>query len=400
MLKRRITCILLILSALILYFFDNETVTLALLVSLIVMPAVSIGLLALSGKHLGISMQRNAEMEGQIASGKAAADKDRNDSEITAVHPVMRVSIENPDIIPIATVESEIVCENLRTGEADSYNVTCRPRPRSTQDIDLEIIPEHAGRYSISVANAVMSDPLQLVRRDTACHDREYITVLPETFDMQLTYASDAAMLENDRSTDSRRGNDPGEVRAIREYVAGDPVRNIHWKLSEKMDKLLVKELGTPITDQFLVIFDTGHEISRDPVALEATASVFMSLVETLRRDCSGLSIGWTDPETGKAVFRRINNKEDITAAADEFLAVPASMHSAFRHIERDISESRYAHIIFVGSMIPEGIEAIANGCMVTVLLCGETGTWTESNVTITGFEPRTAREDLAGIEV
>ena len=396
MLKRRIACILLILSALILYFFDNDTVTLALLVSLLVMPAASIGLLAFSGRHLKISMHRNIDKERQLAASQ--------DSEVIgespAVHPVMRVSIENPDIMPIASVDAEIICENLRTGEADSYALTSRPRSRSTQDIDLEVIPQHAGRYAVSVSGAVLSDPLQLSIREAACRDREYITVLPETFDMQLTYASDAAMLENDRSTDSRRGNDPGEVRSIREYVPGDPVRNIHWKLSEKTDKLLVKELGTPITDQFLVILDTGREISRDPAALEATASVYMSLIETLRRDCSGISIGWTDAETGKAVIRRIHEESDITAAADEFLAVPASMQSAFNRIERDIAESRYAHIIFVGAMVPEGIEAISNGCMVTVLVCGETGTSTENNVTVTGFEPRTCREDLAGIEV
>ena len=379
MLKRRIACILLILSAFILYFFDNETVTLALLVSLIVMPAVSIGLLAISGKNLKVSMER------------AAQESDK---------PVIRVSIENPDIVPIASVDSEIVCENLRTGEADSYTISSRPRPKSHQDIDLEVLPEHAGRYSISVASAMLTDPLLLSRREISCQDREYVTVLPEIFDMHLTYASDAAMLENDRSTDSRRGNDPGEVRAIREYVPGDPVRNIHWKLTEKMDKLLVKELGTPITDQFLVILDTGHEISNDPAALEATASVFMSLVETLRRECTGISIGWTDPETGRAVIRRINEEAELTEAADEFLAVPASMHSAFSRIERDIAESRYAHIVIVGSAVPDGIEAIANGCQVTILLCGEAGTYTENNVTITGFEPKTCKEDLAGIEV
>ena len=379
MLKRRIACILLILSAFILYIFDNETVTLALLVSLIVMPAASIGLLALSGKHLRYSMER------------ANQDTDK---------PVIQVNIENPDIIPIASVDSEIKCENLRTGETDSYVISSRPRPKSTQKIQLEVLPEHAGRYCISVASAMLTDPLLLSSREISCQDREYVTVLPEIFEMQLSYASDAAMLENDRSTDSRRGNDPGEVRSIREYVPGDPVRNIHWKLSEKMDKLLVKELGTPIADQFLVILDTGHEICRDPIALEATASVFMSLVENLRYDSSGLSIGWTDPETGKAVIRRIIEEEDLTSAADEFLAMPASMHSAFSRIERDIAESRYAHIIIVGSAVPEGIEAIANGCQVTILTCGERGSSTENNVTIIGFEPKTCREDLAGIEV
>ena len=379
MLKRRIACILLIISALILYFFDNESVTLALLLAIIVMPAVSVGLLALSGRNFRISMKRTTQ-------------PDEN--------PVVRVTTENPDFIPLAAVEAEVVCTNLRTGEADSYMIRSTPRPKSTQTVDLEILPKNAGRYEIEVSSAVLTDPLQLSSRQVACSDREYITIMPEIFDMHVSYASDAAMLESDRSADSHRGNDPGEVRAIREYVPGDPVRNIHWKLSEKADKLLVKELGNPITDQFLVILDTAHEVSQIPAALETVASVFASLAETIRRDSSGLSIGWTDPETGRAVIRKITEADDLTAAADEYLAMPASMHSAFERIDRDIAESRYAHIIIVGSMIPDGIEAIANGCQVTVLLYGETGSSTENNVTVVGFDSGSYKSDLAGIEI
>ena len=379
MLKRRIACILLIISALILYFFDNESVTLALLLALIVMPAVSVGLLALSGRNFRISMKRTTQ-------------PDEN--------PVVRVTTENPDFIPLAAVEAEVVCTNLRTGEADSYMIRSTPRPKSTQTVDLEILPKNAGRYEIEVSSAVLTDPLQLSSRQVACSDREYITIMPEIFDMHISYASDAAMLESDRSADSRRGNDPGEVRSIREYVPGDPVRNIHWKLSEKADKLLVKELGNPITDQFLIILDTAHEVSQIPAALETVASVFASLAETIRRDSSGLSIGWTDPETGRAVIRKITEADDLTAAADEYLAMPASMHSAFERIDRDIAESRYAHIIIVGSMVPDGIEAIANGCQVTVLLYGETGSSTENNVTFVGFDSGSYKSDLAGIEI
>ncbi len=379
MLKRRIACILLIISALILYIFDNETVTLALLAALIVMPAVSVGLLALSGKNLKISMQRDTQ-------------SDEN--------PVIRVTIENPDFVPLSAVEAEVACTNLRTGETDSFIIRNTPRPKSTQETYFELMPKHAGRYEVSVASAVLSDPLQLASRRIICSDREYITVLPEIEEMHVTYASDAAMLEGDRSADSRRGNDPGEVRSIREYVPGDPVRNIHWKLSEKTGKMLVKELGNPLIDQFLVILDTGREISREPEALEAVAKVFASLTETIRLDCSGLALGWTDPETGRAVIRKINSQEDLTAAADEYLAVPATMHSAFGRISRDIAESRYAHMIVVGSMVPEGIEDIANGCQVTVLLYGESGSITENNVTTIGFGAETCMTDLAGMEI
>jgi uncharacterized protein (DUF58 family) len=379
MLKRRIACILLIISALIMYFFDNETVTLALLAALIVMPAVSIGLLALSGRKFRVSMERTSQ---------------------TGENPAVKVRIENHDLIPIASSEAEVVCTNLRTGETDSCVISSTPRPGGTKEADLEILPRNAGRYEISVSSATISDPLQLASKNVECSDREYITIMPDTFEMHVSYASDAAMLEGDRSADSRRGNDPGEVRAIREYVPGDPVRNIHWKLSEKTDKLLVKELGNTITDNFLIILDTGREVSQDPIALEAIASVFVSLSATILRDSSGLSIGWTDPETGRAVIRKIYEEQELTAAADEYLAVPAVTHSAFRRIERDIAESRYAHIIIVGAMIPEGIDAIANGCQVTVLLYGESGSVTENNVTTVGFAAGSAESDLAGIEI
>ena len=414
MLKRRIACILLILSALILYIFDNETITLALLAALIVMPAVSAGLLALSGRNLRITMEkvtassaaaertggRHAEKKRRKSGRNTEHSKDQKALSFDPDHPAVRVRIENPDIIPLASVEAEVTCTNLRTGETDSYIIRNTPRPKSTQEIGLEIMPKHAGRYEVSVSSAVLTDPLQITSRQVQCSDRIYITVMPELFDMQLSYTSDAAMLESDRSADSRRGNDPGEVRAIREYVPGDPVRNIHWKLSEKTDRLLVKELGNPVTDQFLVIMDTAREISREPESLEAVASVFASLAATIRQDSQGLSLGWTDPETGRAVIRKIWEESDLTAAADEYLAVPAVMHSAFARIERDIAESRYAHMIIVGSAIPEGIDAIANGCQVTVLLCGESGTSAENNVTVTGFGEMTYQTDLAGIEI
>ena len=99
-------------------------------------------------------------------------------------------------------------------------------------------------------------------------------------------------------------------------------------------------------------------------------------------------------------MIRKIVEEQDLTSAADEYLAVPASMHSVFERIDRNIAESRYAHIVVVGSMVPDGIEAIANGCQVTVLLYGGTGTVTENNVTTIGFESDTCKGDLAGIEI
>ena len=196
------------------------------------------------------------------------------------------------------------------------------------------------------------------------------------------------------------RGAVSGDMIEIREYVPGDPVRNIHWKLSEKTGKALVRVLGNPVSDQYLIILDNPPDISHDPVALDAVASVYASMIQTLRANGITCFAGWTDPYTGRAVIRRISDDNEATAAADEYLSVPATMSSAFASIERGIADDRYAHVIVVSSRIPANIDVIANGCGITILKYGERGSFTEGNMTVVGFEAATYVSDTAGIEI
>ena len=80
-------------------------------------------------------------------------------------------------------------------------------------------------------------------------------------------------------------------------------------------------------------------------------------------------------------MIRRIENEIDEEAAADEYLAVPASAPSAFRKIERDITENRYAHVVIVGSRIPDEIENITNGCEATDLMYGSKEYFTDKMI-------------------
>ena len=379
MLIRRIVYCILIALAAILYLFSNGTVTLALLIAVIIIPAVSIGLLRFTGRHLDISLK------------SADPSPDRH---------IVLLTMNNPDLVPVAAAEVEVSCTNKRTGETDGYEIRRALPPRGRSEEPLEIIPGHAGRYAVSIVSADIVDILGIWNKKAEYSGEEYITVMPEIFDIRLSYSSSAAMLENDRYREHVKGNDPGDITGIREYVPGDPVKNIHWKLSEKTDKLLLKELGNPVTDQFLVILDTAPDIAQDPFALDAAASVYTSLIHSILNDNYALSAAWTDPDTGKAVIRRITDETEAMAAADEYLAVPSSVPSAFGRIERDIAESRYAHIIIVGSRIPEGIEAITNGCQVTLLMYGAEGTASQTNFTITGFRRGSFKSELDAIEV
>ena len=85
--------------------------------------------------------------------------------------------------------------------------------------------------------------------------------IYPEKIGLQieltrnLTGSSrEEGMLQN------RKGNDPSETFDIREYVPGDDIRSIHWKLSSKTDTLILREASDPTHYQVAVMPDFGRD--------------------------------------------------------------------------------------------------------------------------------------------
>lgn len=377
--RRVVVWVLLVLSALILYLFSNESVTLALLAALTAALPFSYAFLRLTEGHVSLSLKGD---------------------ETAGDHNTFVLSMKNDGILPAGSVDVNAVCTNLRTGETETIDISRGIGPKKTVEIPLQVVPSHAGRYDLTVGSAVIRDPFGLWGRKTGFEEHEGVTVMPPLFDMNMLQAGITAMPESDSESSRTRGAISGDMIDIKEYVPGDPVRNIHWKLSEKTGKALVRVLGNPVSDQYLIMLDNSPELAGDFEALDAVASVYASLIQTLRDNEITCYAGWTDPDTGRAVIRKVSDDTEAAAAADGYLAVPASMPGAFSGIERGLADDRYAHVVIVSSRVPENIDAIANGCGVTVLKYGEQGSFTEGSITVVGFEKSTYILDTAGIEI
>lgn len=379
--KNRIAWIIIIISAGLLYLFANETVTLAVSAVCFASPALSAAILFLSGRKIKISMVRSCK------------DPDKQSTSLI---------IENSGLLPVCRMQLSVKYRNLRTAETHFSEIQTSVPGRGRSEIKLQSGFKHAGCYELHAGNVKVYDPLQLFFRRSADEDYTHITVMPKLFNTGLNVTASAAMLlESDKYADSRKGNDPGEVHGIREYVIGDPVKNIHWKLSEKTDRLMIKELGLPVTDQLLVLLDncSGEKATAD--AHDAVASVYTSVLAALQRAGMDFSAGWFDAEKGYLAIQKITSEEDITAAADQYMAVPPTQESVLNSIERGETDRRFAHLIMAGYEIPSGTDLISNGCKITLLLCGHSYSETmEGGISIIGFDEYSYSSQLAGLEV
>ena len=86
-----------------------------------------------------------------------------------------------------------------------------------------------------------------------------------------------------DDGASNRRGEDRSEVYQLREYRPGDDIRQIHWKLSSKLDELILKEASQPESRSLLVFWDkrTGGNPQQMDALAEVVSSAGMALLQS-----------------------------------------------------------------------------------------------------------------------
>ena len=120
----------------------------------------------------------------------------------------------------------------------------------------------------------------------------------------------------------NRKGNEPSEMFDIREYVPGDDIRSIHWKLSSKTEELILRQTSEPSHYDAAIMPDFGRDQWGAPMLdAEADAAIALgtALAEQLVAQYYALGAEEDKPET--------NELKIMTGEANrERLYVPASL--------------------------------------------------------------------------
>ncbi len=142
---------------------------------------------------------------------------------------------------------------------------------------------EFCGAMEISLKKIYVLDYLHLFRTNLRIHQKSVnILVLPKRQPILLSNLSEPVYFPESDVFGDRPGDDPSEIFGLHEYVPGDAVSKIHWKLSSKGDQTFVKEFSSPVMKSVLLLLDfridkTGF--SEKIQEAEAFLSLFYSIV-------------------------------------------------------------------------------------------------------------------------
>ena len=78
------------------------------------------------------------------------------------------------------------------------------------------------------------------------------------------------------------RGNDTSEIFDIRNYQEGDSLRAVHWKLSSKMNRLLLREFSRPASFDTILLFSLSGKDRVPDKRISRVASLVLSLDHAL----------------------------------------------------------------------------------------------------------------------
>lgn len=174
---------------------------------------------------------------------------------------------------------------------------------------------EYSGSLKLVVDSLDIYDLLGIFYRRIRIDKKKYIGIMPsfELVPLEITRRTRDFAAEAEEFSGERSGDDPSEIYQVREYRAQDNIHSIHWKMTAKEDKLMVKEQAFPMGCVVLIRLSLlrrdirGKGVSR---LLDAAASLSMTLLE---EKCIHM-ISWFDEKNLKVVKRRVDSEESLYA--------------------------------------------------------------------------------------
>lgn len=290
------------------------------------------------------------------------------------------VLIKNKALLPAAKLYCRLRLVNDLTGEEQRQEIICGAGPGREQRREFLLESAVCGRIYVHIESLMLMDYCGLFALKVPVKAAARITVLPELFHCDVTVCSLAAL--SDDSAAPQRGDDPTEVFQLREYRSGDDIRRIHWKLSSKLESLLLREPGRSISHSLLVLWDKRESCA--PERMDAMAEVAASVCQAICDSGTPFDLCWTEKD--EAELRQIRDEDALLQTLPALVTQAGTRECSLPDWEE------YGRVLYIAAQPCE-----RQSGKVTCLLCTDAETETGGCI---AFSAADYRERLERLEI
>lgn len=217
----------------------------------------------------------------------------------------------NSGRIAISRVVLKLVCSYDKGREEHTVRLTSAAAPGESL-LRFDIRADLSGLMHLRIDTITVSDMMSLFSLKARCGAACEIAVFPA----ERRRAVSALSGENLRSsliserTAARRGDSNSEIRQLREYQEGDPMRYIHWNQTARSGEPWVKEFEDDSGYVARLIIDTADLGAAPAARASALYEAAADLIRTLLDIANRVMVCWYDGSTLRC--RSIADERDI----------------------------------------------------------------------------------------
>lgn len=167
------------------------------------------------------------------------------------------IEVSRKSILPMGAIHLHIKVENALYGSSRMRDISLQTLEKKQMKFEYPLKMKNCGNVKVMIQDVLCYDLLGLFCRRISVNKQVQAMVYPAQIklNMQLMRRPQTSVTGN-LYDQHRKGQDVSEVADLREYQEGDSLGRIHWKLSGKLDELVVREFGYPSNYTVLVLYD------------------------------------------------------------------------------------------------------------------------------------------------
>lgn len=268
----------------------------------------------------------------------------------------VKLLIKNNSIFPAVNGELKLCYYNKFSGNKEIEYINFPINSKETESINFKIKSKYCGKLIIEIQSLKIYDYLTFSSVKKKVNKSKEVIVLPQIYDINFSSNStNINSLDGEIFSKDKAGDDPSEVFNVREYVEGDKIQRIHWKLSSKVDNVMIKEYSQPIVNDSIIIVELC-ESENNINTIQGIIETAISLSHMLLSYNYIHYICWYDKN--KDFFNKIiiNSEEDMLGVACELLSLKPYTDDvlSLKHYNIEKGSEEYSRKFYVTSNIPK----------------------------------------------
>lgn len=230
----------------------------------------------------------------------------------------LKITAENPTPFPVLSCNLNLLINNFYYPNDIVHTINMSIPALHQEEILVPISFRHCGCYTAEIKDIEIKDFLAVTKSKSDDITSFEFNVFPVPLEENISTVSNE--LSNEECLDLQKSTSGTQFDGIRNYIAGDPLKNIHWKLSAKAEKLLAKEFNNSIEDSVIILMELYTP------ALTSVLSTGFSTALALIKQGQRVHICWANAGDEQLKKQLIASKEDIIHCfSDIFLSYPSN---------------------------------------------------------------------------